>query len=105
MAMRLSGVRPSIFFASTPTAITLLLLEETATTVGSFVTIPPSAVHTKVFAVPRSIAIRFLNAMKLLYNIIVAKLRVLIFLLTVVIVGTVGFVVSLYAKGYRLNNS
>ncbi len=34
-----------------------------------------------------------------------AKLRVLIFLLTVVIVGTVGFVVSLYAKGYRLNNS
>ena len=33
------------------------------------------------------------------------KLRVVIFFLTIIIVGTVGFFVSLYAKGYRLNNS
>ncbi len=33
------------------------------------------------------------------------KLRVVIFLLTIVIVGSVGFLVSLYAKGYRLNNN
>lgn len=34
-----------------------------------------------------------------------ARLRILVFLLTLVIVGTAGILLSLYAKGYRLNQN
>src|SRR3989344_2884098 len=60
-AIKLSGVLPSILFASSPTATTRLSSEEMATTVGSLATIPSSATQTRVFAVPKSIAILFLN--------------------------------------------
>src|SRR6266480_4379047 len=50
------GVRPSIRFASTPTACTSPVLESTATTEGSESTIPRPRTYTSVFAVPRSTA-------------------------------------------------
>ena len=51
------GVRPSIFFASKPMAVTRLFLLSTAITVGSLMTIPWPPTWTSVFAVPRSIPI------------------------------------------------
>jgi hypothetical protein len=35
----------------------------------------------------------------------VTKLRVLIFFLTIIVVGSVGFIAIMYARGYRLNNA
>ena len=55
----LPGVLPNIVFASSPTARTDFLPPSsiTATTEGSFKTTPCSFNTTKVFAVPKSIAI------------------------------------------------
>jgi hypothetical protein len=50
------GVRPSIRFASMPTAWTSPVRESTATTLGSDSTIPRPRTYTSVFAVPRSTA-------------------------------------------------
>ncbi len=54
----LSGVLPIISFASSPTALTRLMpfSVSTATTDGSFSTMPLPRTYTTVFAVPRSIA-------------------------------------------------
>src|SRR3990167_4434290 len=49
-----SGVRPTISFASFPTARILLSLCETATTEGSFKTIPLFGTNTRTVVVPRS---------------------------------------------------
>src|SRR5262245_42895855 len=59
MAVMLAGVRPSISFASSPTASTCLrpLYWAMATTDGSFNTMPRPLTYTSVFAVPRSMAI------------------------------------------------
>ena len=54
-AMMLAGVRPTIRFASAPTARTRFVLASMATTDGSLMTIPRSRTWTSVFAVPRSI--------------------------------------------------
>src|SRR6266851_4294230 len=51
------GVRPSIRFASTPTACTSPVRWSIATTEGSERTIPRPRTYTSVFAVPRSTAI------------------------------------------------
>src|SRR5262245_16134463 len=56
MAMMLPGVRPSISFASLPTASTFPVFWLIATMEGSFTTIPFPFAKTIVFAVPRSIA-------------------------------------------------
>ena len=53
-AMMLAGVRPTIAFASEPTAMTSLVLLSMATTEGSLMTIPRPRTCTRVFAVPRS---------------------------------------------------
>ena len=50
------GVRPSIRFASTPTACTSPVRWSIATTDGSERTIPRPRTYTSVFAVPRSTA-------------------------------------------------
>ncbi len=50
------GVRPSIRFASTPTACTSPERWSIATTDGSDRTIPRPRTYTSVFAVPRSTA-------------------------------------------------
>ena len=59
MAWMLPGVRPSISLAVFPTAMpsrrTSLVPFLTATTLGSLRMIPRPRVHTRVFAVPRSI--------------------------------------------------
>ena len=56
----LPGVRPSIFFAAVPTAsmpfLAFMVSFCTATTDGSFKTIPLFLIKIKVLAVPRSIA-------------------------------------------------
>src|SRR5271169_3648 len=52
----LPGVRPIIRFASTPTATIWPVLVFSATTDGSFRTIPRPRTYTRVFAVPRSTA-------------------------------------------------
>src|SRR3989344_2631815 len=52
-AMMESGVRPIISFASTPMA-RILLFSETATTEGSFNTMPRPGTNTRMFVVPRS---------------------------------------------------
>src|SRR3989338_3722356 len=52
-----SGVRPSISFASWPTAMIVLSVKEIATTVGSLITIPFFGTNTRVLAVPKSIPI------------------------------------------------
>ena len=59
MAVMLAGVRPSIIFASSPTASTRLRPSywAIATTDGSFNTMPRPLRYTSVFAVPRSMAI------------------------------------------------
>src|SRR5947207_14039979 len=56
MATMLPGVRPIIRLASTPTATIWPLLVLSATTEGSFSTIPRPRTYTRVFAVPRSTA-------------------------------------------------
>ena len=53
----LAGVLPSIRFASNPTATGLPSRISIATTEGSLSTIPCPRTYTKVFAVPRSMAI------------------------------------------------
>jgi hypothetical protein len=50
------GVRPSIRFASTPTACTSPVRWSIATTLGSESTMPRPRTYTSVFAVPRSTA-------------------------------------------------
>ena len=55
IAMMLAGVRPTIRFASAPTARTRFVFASIATTDGSLMTIPRSRTWTSVFAVPRSI--------------------------------------------------
>ena len=50
------GVRPSILFASTPTAWTSPVRVSMATTEGSERTMPRPRTYTSVFAVPRSTA-------------------------------------------------
>src|SRR3982075_1828012 len=56
MATMLPGVRPSISFASLPTASTSPVFLLMATIEGSFTTMPLPRAYTSVFAVPRSMA-------------------------------------------------
>lgn len=42
--------------------------------------------------------------MVLIYNFDMAKVRIIVFLITIVVVGTVLYVASLYARGYRFNS-
>src|SRR5574340_1236688 len=56
MATTVPGVRPSMSFASRPTATTSPLALLMATIEGSFTTMPLPCENTSVFAVPRSIA-------------------------------------------------
>src|SRR5579864_3036894 len=56
IATTLPGVRPSISFASFPTATTSPLFLLIATIEGSFTTMPLPLANTSVFAVPRSMA-------------------------------------------------
>ena len=49
-------MRPSISFASLPTASTSFVFLLIATMEGSFTTMPLPRAYTRVFAVPRSIA-------------------------------------------------
>src|SRR5277367_3607874 len=56
MATMLPGVRPSISFASLPTASTSLVFLFSATMEGSLTTMPLPRAYTSVFAVPRSMA-------------------------------------------------
>ena len=65
------GVRPSIFLASEPTASTLPVLADMATTEGSLHTMPLPLTYTSVLAVPRSMAMSFENQpMIVLMNIV-----------------------------------
>src|SRR3989344_4424630 len=59
--MTLSGVRPIMVLASAPTASILLSCSDTATTDGSFRTIPFPGRKTRVFAVPKSMPSLLLN--------------------------------------------
>jgi hypothetical protein len=56
MASMWAGVRPIIRLASVPTARTRPSLTDTATTDGSFNTMPRPRTYTSVLAVPRSTA-------------------------------------------------
>src|ERR1700722_16491011 len=56
MATTLPGVRPSMSFASRPTATTSLVFLLMATMEGSLTTMPLPLANTSVFAVPRSMA-------------------------------------------------
>ena len=56
MAWMLPGVRPIISRASSPTA-TIRLSSETATTLGSVMTMPLPLTYTRTLAVPRSMPI------------------------------------------------
>src|SRR5438552_1921594 len=56
MATMLPGVRPSISFASLPTASTSLVFLFIATIEGSLTTMPLPRAYTRVLAVPRSMA-------------------------------------------------
>src|SRR5438132_10801397 len=56
MATMLPGVRPSISFASLPTASTSPVFLLMATIDGSLTTMPLPRAYTRVFAVPRSMA-------------------------------------------------
>ena len=56
IATMFPGVRPIIRFAWTPTATILPVSVLSATTDGSFSTIPRLRTYTRVFAVPRSTA-------------------------------------------------
>ena len=59
MAMMLPGVRPSMAWASAPTFSSLPVFLSSATTEGSFKTMPLPFTYTKTEAVPRSIPISF----------------------------------------------
>src|ERR1043165_4204164 len=59
MAVMLPGVRPSISFASLPTASICALTVLNATMEGSLRTMPRPRANTQVLAVPRSIARSF----------------------------------------------
>ena len=65
MAMMLPGVRPSISFASLPTASTSLVTRFTAIIEGSLTMMPLPAAYTSVFAVPRSMARSLENSEKI----------------------------------------
>src|SRR6266849_2378994 len=65
MATTFPGVRPSISFASRPTATTSPVALLMATMEGSFTTIPLPAENTSVFAVPRSMARSDENRLKI----------------------------------------
>src|SRR5712692_4497412 len=65
MATTLPGVRPSISFASFPTATTSPLFLLMATMEGSFTTMPLVFAKTSVLAVPRSIARSEENRLKI----------------------------------------
>src|SRR5437867_7741234 len=56
IAIMLPGVRPSISFASLPTASTLLVTLLIATIDGSLTTMPRPLAKTSVLAVPKSMA-------------------------------------------------
>src|SRR3989344_5581756 len=71
----LSGVLPTITLASLPTARTLFSGTETATTDGSFNTIPRPGTNTKVLAVPRSMPNFFTNKVILLNSLYVRAQR------------------------------
>jgi hypothetical protein len=71
MATMFPGVRPSISFASLPTASTSPVFLLMATMEGSFTTIPLPFAYTSVLAVPRSIARsleKTLNSERRLWN-------------------------------------
>ena len=55
------GVRPMTSLASLPTYRALSVLVLTATTDGSLITMPFPRIYTRVFAVPRSIPMSFVN--------------------------------------------
>src|SRR5689334_10611178 len=65
MAVMLPGVLPSISLATSPTALpsckTRLVPFLTATTLGSFSTMPSPLTHTSVLHVPRSMPMSILN--------------------------------------------
>src|SRR3954470_13468694 len=65
MATMFPGVRPSISFASLPTASTSPVVLLIATMEGSFTTMPLPFAYTSVLAVPRSIAKSLENALKI----------------------------------------
>ena len=71
IALIFPGVLPSIVFASSPTAKTFFFpfWSTIATTEGSFKTTPCPFKTTSVFAVPRSIAISWLQIFLILLNI------------------------------------
>src|SRR5262245_24272504 len=69
-AVMLSGVLPSIAFASLPTATTRWLWLSRATTEGSFRTIPLPRTYTSVFAVPRSMATSLENQLEIDLNMV-----------------------------------
>ena len=58
-AEKASGVWLIMFFASWPTARTRWVLFSIATTEGSLITMPSPVTATRVFAVPRSIAMSY----------------------------------------------
>src|SRR3990172_5504666 len=64
MAVMFPGVRPSISFASLPTASTLAVASLMATMEGSDTTMPLPLAKTKALAVPRSMASSFENRLK-----------------------------------------
>src|SRR5579864_7037071 len=64
MATMFPGVRPSISFASLPTASTSPVFLLMATMEGSFTTMPLPLAYTSVLAVPRSIARSLENMLK-----------------------------------------
>src|ERR1700693_4461583 len=64
-AIMLPGVRPNILSAPVPTASTLSVFFSTATTEGSWSTIPFPCTYTRVDAVPRSMARSFENHPKI----------------------------------------
>src|SRR5690349_23347167 len=64
MATMFPGVRPSISFASLPTASTSPVFLLMATIEGSFTTMPLPLAYTNVFAVPRSMARSLENMLK-----------------------------------------
>src|SRR5690349_17431977 len=64
MATMFPGVRPSISFASLPTASTSPVFLLMATIEGSFTTMPLPLAYTNVLAVPRSMARSLENMLK-----------------------------------------
>ena len=68
MTLILPGVRPTILYASVPTATTLSLSVSTATTEGSFKTIPLPDTFIRTFAVPKSIPISLATLVPPVFN-------------------------------------